>query len=244
MDTTAWLFGFLFLVSFVAYVSFSLVAQEALGYVNLPAERRKEAYQLAPLSLLCPDIERLVLLLNFSRLLFAIPVLLLAYKWTFGAGTFPVIITLISWTLLLYLLPDWLLRLGSLSVFRRIVQVIAYMLYPAFWLLVALPPLKSREFNRDEKPANGEPHEAESEEFKGDILKAVSMIGETTVREVMTPRVDMVCIAVTASLSQLLQFFKDNKFSRLPVFKERIDNIVGIVSIMDLIDSLPGSDLS
>jgi len=91
--------------------------------------------------------------------------------------------------------------------------------------------------------ANGEPEE-KSEEFKVDILKAVSMIGETTVREVMTPRVDMVCIPATATLSELFQLFKEYKFSRLPVYKEKIDNIIGIVSVMDLVGRMPNSELS
>ena len=244
MEVQTILLALLFLLSFLAYVSFSLIAQDALASLTLPLERRKETYELAPLSALCKDTERLVLTLSFCRLIFAIPVLLLAYRWTLPTGILPVITTLTGMTLLLYLLPDWLLRLGTLSLFRNTVQVITYTLYPIFWVLNKVPPLKIQETVPDEKKRNGEEEQENSEEFKGDILRAVSMIGETTVREVMTPRVDMLCIPGNATLAQLLQFFKDNKFSRLPVFKDRIDNIIGIVSIMDLISNLPASDLS
>ena len=244
MEVQTILLALLFLLSFLAYVSFSLIAQDALASLTLPLERRKETYELAPLSALCKDTERLVLTLSFCRLIFAIPVLLLAYRWTLPTGILPVITTLTGMTLLLYLLPDWLLRLGTLSLFRNTVQVITYTLYPIFWVLIKVPPLKIQETVPDEKKRNGEEEQENSEEFKGDILRAVSMIGETTVREVMTPRVDMLCIPGNATLAQLLQFFKDNKFSRLPVFKDRIDNIIGIVSIMDLISNLPASDLS
>ena len=45
----------------------------------------------------------------------------------------------------------------------------------------------------------------------------------------------MICIQLTATLGELQEFFKEHKFSRLPVYKEKIDNIVGIVSVMDFV---------
>ena len=49
----------------------------------------------------------------------------------------------------------------------------------------------------------------------------------------------MVTIPSAATLNDLHHMFKEHKFSRLPVFKEKVDNIIGIVSVMDLVSSVP-----
>jgi len=238
---------FLFLFFLFFHLSFSLVLQDAINAFTLPLERRKDKYGIEPLSRLFPHSERLLAVLSFSRLVFAVPLVVLTYFWAGRISAFSVGIALVSLGLLLYLLPEFLLRIAPLFVFRRAVQVISYVLYPLYWLMArTAPPLPKETPAEDAKQVmvNGEPEEEESEEFKGDILKAVSMIGETTVREVMTPRVDMVCIPVEATLAELHQIFKEHKFSRMPVYKEKIDNIVGIVSVMDLVTSISGNDLT
>ena len=242
-----WLQTFWYALTFVlciwSYLSFSLISQDVVATAAAGPLDPKQLYSLPPLSRLCPDMERLTAILNFSRLLFVIPVLLLAYRWTVRFGAIPVVVVLTCLILLLYLLPEWMLRRKSPSVFKSTVQIIGYILYPLFWLLSRLTPIDAREPDALEKK-HEEADEEESKEFKGDILKAISMIGETTVREVMTPRVDMVAIASTATLSDLHQMFKEHKFSRLPVYKEKVDNIIGIVSVMDLVSSVPKQDMT
>ncbi|HSP06972.1 MAG TPA: CBS domain-containing protein, partial [Acidobacteriota bacterium] len=242
-----WLQTFWYALTFVlciwSYLSFSLISQDVVATAAAGPLDPKQLYSLPPLSRLCPDMERLTAILNFSRLLFVIPVLLLAYRWTVRFGAIPVVVVLTCLILLLYLLPEWMLRRKSPSVFKSTVQIIGYILYPLFWLLSRLTPIDAREPDAQEKK-HEEADEEESKEFKGDILKAISMIGETTVREVMTPRVDMVAIASTATLSDLHQMFKEHKFSRLPVYKEKVDNIIGIVSVMDLVSSVPKQDMT
>jgi CBS domain containing-hemolysin-like protein len=233
----------LFLLGLHAYLSFSLIAQDAVATTTTAIlDRRKESYSLPPLTKLCPDVERLTAILSFSRLLFVIPVLLLTYRWTMPFGLIPVAGVLVSLILLLYVLPEWMLKKTSLSIFRGTVQILAYVLYPVFWVLARLTPVdRQPEPEPDETP---QPEEEQSEEFKGDLLKAISMIGETTVREVMTPRVDMVAVPSTMTLNEVHQMFKEHKFSRLPVYKEKVDNVIGIVSVMDLVSSSPKEDLS
>jgi CBS domain containing-hemolysin-like protein len=233
----------IFVVALLAYFSFSLISLDAL--VHLSPGRPKEEYELQPLTVLCPSPERLIAILNFARLLFSLPILLLAYRWIRPLGPVAVAASLFAITFLLYLLPEWLLRQASMTLFRRAVQTLTYLFYPIFWVMVKLAPPTVREvMSEDEKDKPEEPHHGETQEFKGNILEAISMIEDTTVREVMTPRVDMVCIAVSANLSELHQVFKEHKFSRLPVYKEKIDNVIGIVSVMDLVSCLPKFDLT
>lgn len=244
MVETIWL-AFLFLISVHAYLSFSFVAQDAVDSLSRSLEFRAEQYEIKPLSTLYSNPERLVAILSFSRLLCAIPVLLLTYKWASSIGGWSLTAGLACVVVLLYLLPEWLLPRAPRSIYRGTVQVFGILFYLLFWPLAKVAPAPAREGEpkAEENTGNQEAAE-ETKEFKVDILKAISMIGETTVREVMTPRVDMVCLPTTATLDELHHIFKDNKFSRVPIYKEKIDNIAGIVSVMDLVGHLPQTDLS
>ena len=67
------------------------------------------------------------------------------------------------------------------------------------------------------------------------LLRSVVDFGETLVREVMTPRPDIVAIRADATLDDLRQLVREQEYSRLPVFVDNLDNIVGIVVVKDLI---------
>src|SRR6185436_17843831 len=58
---------------------------------------------------------------------------------------------------------------------------------------------------------------------------------DTLAREVMTPRPDVVAIAADATLEQLRALFREEEYSRIPVYKENLDNILGFVFVKDLI---------
>lgn len=59
---------------------------------------------------------------------------------------------------------------------------------------------------------------------------------ETPVREIMTPRIDMCAIDVETSLEELVQVLNNERHSRLPVYKDTIDNIVGVLSNRDFLE--------
>jgi CBS domain containing-hemolysin-like protein len=67
------------------------------------------------------------------------------------------------------------------------------------------------------------------------LLRSVVDFGETLVREVMTPRPDIVAIRADATVEELRQLVQDQEYSRLPVFTDNLDNIVGLVVVKDLI---------
>ncbi len=73
------------------------------------------------------------------------------------------------------------------------------------------------------------------EEHEGDMLKSVVEFGDTLVREIMTPRVDMVCIKRDATFGALRELILKEKYSRLPVYRDRIDNIDGQVIAKDIL---------
>ena len=72
------------------------------------------------------------------------------------------------------------------------------------------------------------------EEQEREMLYSVLRFGDTTVREVMTPRVDVVMIEDTSTLENALSIFNETGFSRIPVYHEQIDNVVGLLNIKDI----------
>ncbi|TVU46287.1 hypothetical protein EJB05_05813, partial [Eragrostis curvula] len=73
-------------------------------------------------------------------------------------------------------------------------------------------------------------------EDEQDMIENVLEIKDTHVREVMTPLVDVVAIDATATLIDFKNLWEIHQYSRVPVFEERIDNIVGIAYAMDMLE--------
>ena len=67
------------------------------------------------------------------------------------------------------------------------------------------------------------------------LLQSIVDFGDTLVREVMTPRPDIVAIPEDATIGSLRALFREQEYSRFPVFKESLDNIAGFVFIKDLV---------
>ncbi|KAK1583083.1 hypothetical protein Q3G72_020811 [Acer saccharum] len=71
------------------------------------------------------------------------------------------------------------------------------------------------------------------------MIENVLEIKDTHVREVMTPLVDVVAIDASASLVDFHNLWVTHQYSRVPVFEQRVDNIVGIAYAMDMLDYVP-----
>jgi len=67
------------------------------------------------------------------------------------------------------------------------------------------------------------------------LIHGIIEFGETTVKEIMTNRTEMVASEINEDFDSLLKKFLDSKHSRLPVYKGNIDNIEGFVYIKDLL---------
>lgn len=58
--------------------------------------------------------------------------------------------------------------------------------------------------------------------------------GDAKAKDVMTPRTDMAAVAETATYDEIIRVFNEERFSRVPVYKESIDNIIGILHLKDI----------
>jgi len=89
----------------------------------------------------------------------------------------------------------------------------------------------------DEKQegVGGEPDSAADEQEERKLLKSVVEFGDTLVREVMTPRPDIVAVKSSATLRELTDLFGEQQYSRIPFYKANLDEILGVVFVKDLV---------
>jgi len=82
------------------------------------------------------------------------------------------------------------------------------------------------------------------EHDESEILQSAFQFGETIAREVMIPRVDMVCVEIGSPLHQVLDLMIQCGHTRLPVYRESVDDILGLVHAKDLLRKLDNPKLS
>ncbi len=124
-----------------------------------------------------------------------------------------------------------------------IVLFLYYLFYPLNWILGLWQKLLTKIFKSkgdtaitdevlityvDEAEDSGEIDAEESE-----LIKSAIEFDDLTVEDALTPRVDIVAIDVTASTDKALELFRETGYSRIPVFKGSIDNIIGILNEKD-----------
>ena len=150
-------------------------------------------------------------------------------------------------------------HLIPLLIVRRDPERVLDVLLPSFDVVAkALRPLTAALLRmgtsrRKERPANGNGHghadpppaeesvpiqaevEAAQDGQARELLRNLADFRETMVREVMTPRPDIIGIDQTATIEQLYALFREQQYSRIPVFNESLDNVTGFIFVKDLI---------
>ena len=66
------------------------------------------------------------------------------------------------------------------------------------------------------------------------MITNVFDFGDQAAKDIMIPRVDMVCIDVDSDYQEMIQVFREEKYTRMPVYEEDTDNIIGILNIKDV----------
>jgi len=73
------------------------------------------------------------------------------------------------------------------------------------------------------------------EEEEGELIHSIIEFGDTRVSEVMTPRPDIVALPATATVREARDVMLESKYSRLPVYRDQIDNVEGLIYVRDLL---------
>ncbi|MEZ4699387.1 MAG: hemolysin family protein [Rhodothermales bacterium] len=152
-----------------------------------------------------------------------------------------------------YLLPKWASSRHAI-VFSRMVSPLmsgAYALLGpitrplAAWLeqVVGYGHLDRPYFSDDDFKTMADLGEAQGsiEEEERELIHSILDFGDTTVREIMTSRMDMNAMPVSATLEEAYALLLEGGHSRLPLYDEHLDNMLGIIYVKDLLPFLkPG----
>ena len=90
---------------------------------------------------------------------------------------------------------------------------------------------------RGEDSANPVEHDEEIEADEMKMIQRIFDFPEITAKEVMVPLIDVTALAESSSLEEAAERFVETGFSRLPVFRERVDNIIGVLHAMDVLQA-------
>ncbi|MEN6310781.1 MAG: hemolysin family protein [Acidobacteriota bacterium] len=186
---------------------------------------------------------RNVLLLVFLVYLFiAFPRLRFWPLWFFLAA-------LAVYTVFFDFLPRLLNSSGRNAILRMFLPASPLVRALGAPVLVLARNLVAREEQKEERGEGREASDEEIETFideateegiidegEDELLRSVVEFGDTVVREIMTPRVNMVCIRRDATIDNLKDLIIREKYSRVPVYKDRLDNIEGVVMAKDIIE--------
>ncbi len=76
------------------------------------------------------------------------------------------------------------------------------------------------------------------EETEKEMITNIFDFPDTVAREVMTPRTDMICIEANEKLGDIIQSIIESKHSRIPIYEESIDNIIGVITTRDILEQV------
>ena len=71
------------------------------------------------------------------------------------------------------------------------------------------------------------------DEHEGDLIKSAIEFNDLEVAAILTPRVDIVAISVDTPIPEIMEIFRTSGFSRLPVYRDTIDSVVGVIHEKD-----------
>lgn len=71
------------------------------------------------------------------------------------------------------------------------------------------------------------------DEQEGDLIKSAIEFNDLEARDILTPRVDLMAVDIDEDPQAIYNFFMESRFSRIPVYKDTIDNIVGVIHQRD-----------
>ncbi len=128
-----------------------------------------------------------------------------------------------------------------------LLRPLAVALLPLIWGLAPFTAPQTTEQEEDEDAASEDEidafidvgvREGILEPEEEDLVRSIVDFGDTQVRSVMTPRVEIVSAPVESDFEDVARRFFESKHARLPLYRESIDHIVGILHIRDLFEAM------
>jgi len=230
------------------------------------ADRRRDESGYSLLEQIASDRSGFLVPIQFAIQTFAVGLVVSVVALFLHTGS----VNAFLWSLLLgIVLVSVFRQIIPYSIARRNPERVLLLLLPSFspayrllkWLSfpVLLVFKKSSAEEEQEGTETGQEDEATEEEIQAyldvgeeewifertetELIQSALEFGSTLVREIMTPRSEIVAIDESATLSQLRELIVATKHSRVPVFREKLDQVVGVVYVRNLLPQLePGKE--
>jgi CBS domain containing-hemolysin-like protein len=231
-----------FCTFFLSLFHISLSTTSKISVSRFLEDKEKE-YRLKALKI----YDEIKIAVEFIRALFLIAFLVYLYITFPRLRFWPLwlfLIILVSYAVFFDLLPRFLVSLNKKKMLTLLLPSFRLLYFLSTPLLLLIRTMKSQEEKEEFRETSDEEIQTFIDEAKeegiiekeeGVLLKSVVEFGDIVVREIMTPRVDMVCIKRDENIKTLKDLVTKEKRSRIPVYRERIDNIEGIVIAKDLL---------
>ncbi len=239
-------------LAFLAAFLLSLFHIVLGAYSKIALSRFLENRDKAERTRILGGLEETRLAVELLRIVALLALVVYGFMAFQGAGIRPIwlfLAALAVYGVCLDLVPRLLVFVGKPALLKTFLPAFPAVRFIASPLLVISRNLLEREEQREENEEDREASDEEIETFideateegiidKGEdeLLRSVVEFGDTVVREVMTSRSNMVCIRRDATIDNLKDLIIKEKYSRIPVYKDRLDNMDGIVMAKDILE--------
>ena len=238
----------------------SSVSRISLVSLRVLAERRRTP-KLALLEEIAGDRTHFLLPLHFGCqvLLVVLAVLITTLLMSAGVSFAPLLAMgamFIVSSLFRQLIPRLITQSAPDRVLLRLIPIFRPFYQALYWMSAPLRiPLKasrdSRERTQSNEAGDDEPGEEEIQAYlevgeeegiiegeESELIQSALEFADTLAREIMTPRIEIVSIDENATVSELRSLMVSSKFSRIPVYRKTLDEIVGVVYLRNLLTYL------
>ncbi|MCC6169818.1 MAG: HlyC/CorC family transporter [Caldilineaceae bacterium] len=237
------------LVLALAAIGFAVAAQTSLSNVSRSAMRKRSEEgesraKIAEYLLRNPgSVEIATMLLKAAAVLVAGAAVVRLLPDTFSLGQL-LVVAAIAWLLLVLsqtLVRSWVLARADAVALRlaHVLRMLVWLLTPVAALLQwaggAVEPVSHAPVEEALRSMMGGEDDEPILESEKEMIASILEMDETVAREVMVPRLDVVAVAVETSLRDALSVIIDAGHSRIPVYDEHIDRIVGLLYAKDLL---------
>ena len=164
--------------------------------------------------------------------------------WGEGSVTASTLIVTLLVFFISEMLPKTLAKARSESFALTVADSLYFLvklLTPIAFFFTTISTAVSKLFHRDDEPTVTEDElydiietikeEGSLEQTKSDLIHSALEFADVTAQDALTSRVDVVALDVETSCAEIVKIIKEVKFSRLPVYEDHIDHIIGILQI-------------
>lgn len=129
----------------------------------------------------------------------------------------------------------------AVRIFAIPTRALTFLLYPVVWIVMLLIRLLSRVWGKDSEDSPTVTEEELSsiidiieeegviDEEKSELLQSTLEFDDTNIEELMTPRIDMLAFDINADPQKINAILDESRYSRIPVYEDSIDNIIGVL---------------